>query len=57
MKLNPSVNYRKEWMDMKNVAGMIKYWSTGENRPINGSYFGFINQRKKSKFVMPKFYN
>ena len=43
IKMNPSVNHKKEWLDMKNVANMFKYWSIGENRPINGSYFGFVN--------------
>jgi hypothetical protein len=55
--MSPSVNHKKEWINMKNVASMLKYWSAGENRPINGTYFGFDNQGKLGKFVMPKFYN
>ena len=42
---------------MKNVARMLKYWATGENRPVNGSVIELENQGRKGNYVMPVFYN
>ena len=38
----PGKDVRKDWNSMENVAKMLKYWATGENRPINGSYWKLL---------------
>lgn len=56
-KLYPGRNVNKDFLDMKKVASMIKHWSAGESRPVNGTYFTFENMGKNGAYVMPRFYN
>ena len=42
---------------MDHVGQMFKYFSVGDNRPTNGSYFDLEPQGKKAKYCMPRFYN
>lgn len=51
-KYFPGKDIKKEWLDMDHVAHMLKYFGRGENRPVNGSYFGLV-PHKKGKYVMP----
>ena len=56
-KLYPGKDVRKDWLNMQKVAHMLKYFGTGENRPINGTYWYLVNANKKGTVVMPKYYN
>ena len=38
-ELYPGKKYEKEWVQMEHVGQMFKYFATGDNRPVNGSYF------------------
>ena len=45
-KENPSANYL-EWLPLDQIAILLKLWSAGENRPINGSFVEFRMEGKK----------
>lgn len=53
----PGRKYVQEWLQMEHAGQMLKYFATGDNRPVNGSYFELEPQGKKGKYVMPKYYN
>lgn len=53
-KKYPAENYR-EWLPPDQVASLLKMWSTGDNRPENGSFIGFRTVRR-GKEVYPVFY-
>mmetsp|Transcript_18002 Transcript_18002/g.30651 ORF Transcript_18002/g.30651 Transcript_18002/m.30651 type:complete len:137 (-) Transcript_18002:19-429(-) len=55
--LMPWVNYKKDWVKMELVAKMMKHWSVGENRPVNGTYFELYNFDKRGKVALPKYWN
>lgn len=56
-KLYPGRSLKKEFFDMKSVAGMLKHWCTGESRPTNGTYFTFENMGRNGQYIMPRYYN
>lgn len=51
------MKYKKEWNSMEQVAHMFKFWSAGENRPVDGSFVGLQAHGKAGKYSLPKFYN
>ena len=57
--MDPAVNHKAEWLSMERAAHMLKYYASGENRPINGTVFGLVNKggRLTGRYVMPEFYN
>ena len=57
IKLNPGKNNKKELLDMDHLAYMLKYWTRGENRPVNGTYVELVPQGQNGEYVLPVFYN
>jgi hypothetical protein len=55
--LYPGRNYKKEFLDMKHVAHLMKFWAAGHNRPANGTVFSFETLGKNGQIIMPKYHN
>ena len=53
----PYLNKKKDFLDMELVANMFKFFSRGENRPLNGTHFELEVFDKKGKILMPRYWN
>ena len=52
-----STDVKEKGLDMQKVAHMLKYFGSGENRPVNGTYFGLKPESAKNRWLMPEYYN